>query len=215
TSRSASSNGSTGRTSQASAPDQRASHASCLRSSTITIGPRYGSTAPRRSRASEKPPALEAISSATTASGRSRNPIPAPCSPSCASRNDTRSPSRRSMLPIEMRSRSRASASGDTSRTFTHRILSTAVAPLSPPPSTAIVARVGQRTRGGGRGEHGQGGGGGGGGDVRADLHRRGRRDRGEPRARPDRRGARPWSGARHHGLDHGPHLGGSGEPRG
>src|SRR3990170_3309577 len=56
TRRSASSNGSTGLTNHASAPDQRASHASCRRSSNNTIGPREGSDAPRRSLASAKPP---------------------------------------------------------------------------------------------------------------------------------------------------------------
>src|SRR5207247_2235821 len=116
--RSASSNGSIGRTNQASAPDQLANHLSWRRSRRITMAPGYGSFAPRRSRARANAPIREAISSATTASGRSRQAFLRPSSPSDASMNSNRSPKRRSMLATASRVRVRDSGSGETSRTF-------------------------------------------------------------------------------------------------
>ncbi len=87
-SRSASSNGSTGFTNHASAPDHRASHASCLRSSRITITPVYGRgvVAQRLARARTRRLA-DAISSATITSGRSRRAARMPSSPLAAARN--------------------------------------------------------------------------------------------------------------------------------
>ena len=77
-----------GRTTRPRRTNARATRRAC-RSSRITIGPgRARARRAGRSRARTLPP-LDAISSATTASGRSRSPIVAPCCPSGASRNES------------------------------------------------------------------------------------------------------------------------------
>src|SRR6185503_9187514 len=79
--RSATAKGSAGFTYHASAPDHEASHASCVRSSSTTITPVYGSAASRSERASAKAPIRDASSSATTISGRSRSAARSASSP--------------------------------------------------------------------------------------------------------------------------------------
>src|SRR5439155_7560524 len=111
--------------------------------------PVYGSLSSRSDRARANAPAREAISSATTTSGRSRSAALRPSSPFLAARNRSSVPDRRSMLRIARAINSREETSGETSRTFTRRILH------GPPVAAGPVARRSgrdypSRRRGGG-----------------------------------------------------------------
>src|ERR1051325_3593319 len=119
---SASSNGFTGLVNHASAPDHLASHRSWGRSSKITMRPSNGGTAPVRSLASANAPAREAISSATTTSGRGSLQARAiPETPSADSRNSTSCSSPRILRtpPTASAMVSRTAGSAETSRTLT------------------------------------------------------------------------------------------------
>jgi hypothetical protein len=104
---------------QASAPDHFASHASWGLARAITIAPGNGSVWPRRSLATAKAPAPEAISSATTTSGSSRQATRMPSIPFPASRYSQCSPVRRSALRSATRRWSRRSPSAEITSAFT------------------------------------------------------------------------------------------------